>query len=74
MTSTTPLQHTVSAPRLTVPSLAVPAGSLLARLRRAAMTTRFVLGSAAAAARAYEGVQGPTARRAVLSRYSDDLS
>ena len=68
MTSTTPLQHAVTTPRVTVPDW-----SPLTRLRRAAMTARFVIGSAVSAARAYEGAQGPTARRAVLGRFSDDL-
>ena len=68
MTSTTGIQHAVSTPTLTFPRW-----SPMARLRRAAMTTSFVVGSAVSVARSYEGAQGPTARRAVLAQFADDL-
>jgi len=67
VTSTTPMRV------IPAPSVTVPVWSPMARLRRAAMTTRFVIGNAVSAARAYEGAQGPTARRAVLGRFTDDL-
>ena len=68
MTSTTSIQHAVTAPRITFPQW-----SPMARLRRAAMTTSYVVGSAVSATRSYEGAQGPTARRAVLTQFADDL-
>ncbi|GAA4728630.1 hypothetical protein GCM10023328_03890 [Modestobacter marinus] len=69
MTSTTPLQQAISAPRVAIPRRWSPA----TRLRRMAMTTSFIVGNAFSAATSYEGAQGPIARRAVLSRFSDDL-
>jgi hypothetical protein len=69
MTSTTAPQHTMSTPTLSLPSHWSP----MARLRRAARTASFIMSNAVSATKAYEGAHGPTARRAVLAQFSDDL-